>query len=145
MTATLAQPADITSKWMNDNLTEVVGGNQVLRTTATLSGDITVPLPNSTSVGYGSLAYTSSPATSAAYVQVIAASGAQATSIEIFDSSGQIMVLAFGASGHEVNQFLIVPGGNGRMNYLVPTGTRVSVIALSSTASVGNLIVNLYS
>lgn len=37
-----AEPRSPTSKWMSDNLVEVVGGNKALRTTAILSGDVII-------------------------------------------------------------------------------------------------------
>ncbi len=89
--------------------------------------------------------YTSTSVTTGAYVQLIASVGSTAvTEIEIFDSSGQTLVLATGAGGAEVDQFYILPGGNGRMSFSIAASTRVAVKAVSATASVGELTVNFY-
>jgi hypothetical protein len=88
--------------------------------------------------------YTVTAVTTAAFTQLIA-STTQATSVlEIFDSSGQTLELAFGASGFEVPQFLIFPGGNGRVTCNIPAATRVSIKAVSANASVGEIDLNLY-
>lgn len=88
--------------------------------------------------------YASTNVTTAAYVQLIASTGAAVSEIEIFDSSGQTLALAFGAAASEVQQINIFPGGNGRIPLAIPAATRVSVIALSATANVGELDINLY-
>jgi hypothetical protein len=67
------------------------------------------------------------------------------TAIEIFDSSGQTMTLAIGASGVETNLINIFPGGNGRIPLTIPAGARVAIKAVSATASVGELDINFYS
>ena len=64
--------------------------------------------------------------------------------IEIFDSSGEVLALAFGAPGSEVDQFFIVPGGNGRMKVAIPAGTILSVRARSANATTGLLVINFF-
>ena len=88
--------------------------------------------------------YTVTPVTSAAFVQLIA-SAAATTEIEIFDSSGQPLSLAFGAAGSEVIQATIFPGGNGRIPLAIPAGTRVSIKAISASAIAGELDLNFYA
>lgn len=89
-------------------------------------------------------AYATTSVTTAAYVQLVASTTIAATEIEIFDSSGQTLVLAFGAAAAEIDQIYIFPGGNGKVTLAVPAATRVSVKAVSATASVGELLVNFY-
>lgn len=89
--------------------------------------------------------YGITPVTTGAYVQLIAATSGAATAIEIFDSSGQTMSLAFGAPGSEVQQALIFPGGNGLISLVIPVGTRVSIKAVSANATVGEIDANLYN
>lgn len=89
--------------------------------------------------------YSSVNVTTAAYVQLIASTGATINEIEIFDSSGQTLVLAFGAAASEVDQVYITPGGNGRIPLAIPASTRVSIKAVSATANTGEISANFYS
>lgn len=79
-----------------------------------------------------------------AYVQLIASTSEEITELDIFDSSGNIMVVAFGAVSSEVDQFYISPGGNGKLPVSIPAGTRVSVKAVSANSTVGDLIINFF-
>ncbi len=88
--------------------------------------------------------YTGTPVTTLAYVELFAALPLT-TELEIFDSSGQTLVLAFGAAGFEVDTVHVVPGGNGRIPLAVPAGTRVSVKAVSANATAGEITVNAYN
>ena len=88
--------------------------------------------------------YTSTSVTTSAYVQLIASTSAAYNAIEIFDSSGQTLKLAIGGSGSEVDQFIIFPGGNGRIPYTVASGSRISIKALSATANTGEIDINFY-
>ena len=86
--------------------------------------------------------YSSTSVTTSAYVQLIASTTAEADVIQIFDSSGQAMILATGSAGSEVDQIYIPPGGADFQLYIA-AGTRVSIKALTGTASSGYLLVNL--
>lgn len=81
----------------------------------------------------------SSPVTTAAYVTLIASTAAACSEIFIFDSSGETLVIAVGAAASEVDQVYIVPGGNGPVPLAIPSGARVSIKAVTATASVGYL------
>ena len=59
-----------------------------------------------------------------------------------FDSSGQAMIIATGGAGSEVDQLYVPPGG-GDFPLLIAAGTRLSIKALTATASSGYLLVNL--
>lgn len=91
------------------------------------------------------LDYSSSNVTTAAYTQILASSAAAANLVEIFDSSGELMILAVGGAGSEVDQCYIMPGGNGPVQLLIPASSRLSVKAKTATASAGFLAINLYS
>jgi hypothetical protein len=88
--------------------------------------------------------YTVTPVTTAAYTQLIASTASAYSAIEIFDSSGQTLKLAIGAAASEVDQFIIFPGGNGRIPFTLATGQRISIKALSATANVGEIDINFY-
>jgi hypothetical protein len=89
--------------------------------------------------------YSSVNVTTAAYVQLIASTSGITNVIEVFDSSGQTLVIAFGAPAAEVDKFLVFPGGNGRITCAIPAATRVSIKAVSATANVGEIDINLYA
>jgi hypothetical protein len=89
--------------------------------------------------------YTGTNVTTAAYVQLTASTAAIVNKIEIFDSSGQALILAVGAAASEVDQLYIFPGGNGAVELAIPASSRISVKAKTATASVGFLAINLYS
>lgn len=108
------------------------------------------PLPVSSTAG-GKVAvqfvrnvYSSTNVTTGAYVQLIASTSGAATEIEIFDSSGQTLKIAVGGVGTEVDQIIDYPGGNGRVPLAIPAGSRVSIRAISGTASTGEIDINLY-
>lgn len=89
--------------------------------------------------------YTSTSVTTGAYVQLVASTSAAINLLDIFDSSGETLVFAVGAAAAEVDQFYISPGGNGRIELAIPAASRLSVKAISATASVGELIINSFS
>lgn len=87
--------------------------------------------------------YTSTNVTTAAYVELIASTSADITKMQIFDSSGQTLVIATGAAASEVDKFYVFPGGNGDIEVSIPSGTRVSIKAVSATADAGEISINL--
>lgn len=89
--------------------------------------------------------YASSNVTTSAYVQLVASTSAAASKVEIFDSSGECMILAVGGAGSEVDQLYIFPGGNGPVSLTIPAASRISVKAKTGTASEGYLAINLYA
>jgi hypothetical protein len=88
--------------------------------------------------------YSGGTVTTAAYTQLVASLGADVTEIEIFDSSGETLVIATGAAASEVDQVYVFPGGNGRIPLAIASGTRVSIKAVSANASVGENTINYY-
>lgn len=131
-------PATLGQKASAASLAVVLASNQSsIPVTSTANGS--VPLQFVRNV------YSSTNVTTGAYVQLIASTSGVANVAEIFDSSGQTLAIAFGAIGSEVQKFIVYPGGNGRMTLAIPAATRVSIIALSATASAGEIDLNLYT
>lgn len=89
-------------------------------------------------------AYATTNVTTAAYVQLDAALDKDVTHAEIFDSSGSALFLAVGASGSEVNYIYIPPGGNGRIPLILYAGMRLSIKAVDTNATTGQLLITLY-
>ena len=96
-------------------------------------------------VDYARLDYSSTNVTTGAFVELKAAVAQDAEFIEIFDSSGQTLELAFGGSGSEVVQFRIFPGGNGQIPLTVAQSTRISLRAVSANATAGEININFYN
>lgn len=88
--------------------------------------------------------YTVNNVDTTTYYELIAATADAYTAIEIFDSSGQTLVFAIGAAASEIDQFIIFPGGNGRIPFTLASGERVSIKALSATANAGEIDINFY-
>ncbi len=89
--------------------------------------------------------YTGTSVTTGAYVELVASTSGVINHLDIFDSSGETLVFAVGAAAAEVDQFNITPGGNGKINLAIPAASRLSVKAVSATASVGELDINAFS
>lgn len=89
--------------------------------------------------------YTSTGVTTGAWVQLVASTSAEIQSLEIFDSSGQTLELGTGAAASETRLLLVFPGGNGKISVRIAASTRISIRAVSASASVGELDINFYS
>ena len=88
--------------------------------------------------------YSTGSVTTGAWVELIPSLGSQAQDIEIFDSSGQTLEIGTGAAAAEARLFIVMPGGNGRIPVRIASGTRISIRAVSGTANVGEICINLY-
>lgn len=88
--------------------------------------------------------YLATPVTTSAWTEILSSIPFDATEIEIFDSSGQTLQLAFGPAGSEQAKLYIFPGGNGRVPLKVPRFTRVSIEAVGSSATAGYQLVNFW-
>lgn len=89
--------------------------------------------------------YSSTPVNTTNYQQILASTSAAVNEVEIFDSSGETLVLATGNIGSEVDQAFVFPGGNGRIPLAIGSNVRVSIKAVSATASAGEIAINFYS
>jgi len=129
-------PATLGQKAMTASMAVVVASDQ---------SSIPTLVKGSTKVDLARNDYSSTAVTTSAYVQLIASTAAATNTVEIFDSSGETLVFATGAAASEVDQFYINPGGNGQISFSIPSGTRISIKAVTATASVGYINLNLYS
>ncbi len=91
--------------------------------------------------------YGTTPVTTGAWVQIIAALPSAASGVEIFDSSGEIMELGVGAAASEARVWVIQPGGNGRVPLTFASGARISLRAITASANVTGTynILNFFS
>lgn len=110
------------------------------KVTAADTGNVTV----SSSTGRSSVQlarndYSSVNVTTSAYVTLVTSLADNVNEIDIFDSSGQTLVLAVGGAGTEVDKTYIVKGGNGPVSLAIAAGSRVSIKAVTATANVGEL------
>ena len=87
--------------------------------------------------------YAGVPVTSGAWVELTSAAP-DVRRVQIFDSSGQIMQLGYGAPGSEAAFMLIPPGGNGVIDLYIPENTRVSLRANGASATSGVFIMNIF-
>jgi hypothetical protein len=79
-----------------------------------------------------------------AYTQLIASTTTAATFVDIFDSSGQGMILATGTAGSEVVLAYVPPGGD-QIVVTIPASTRIAIKALTANATSGYILLNLYN
>ena len=117
-------------------------GNPLSSTGGALNVSATFTIPGRTPFTTVRNVYSSTNVTSGAWVQLIASTGSATNAIDIFDSSGQTLELGTGAASSETRLILIYPGGNGPQPVVIPSSTRVSIRAVSGTASVGELDIN---
>jgi hypothetical protein len=91
--------------------------------------------------------YAVTPVTTGAWVQ-LAASIPRANSMEVFDSSGRIMEISFGAVGAEsasIFPMFITPGGNNNpIRILFGEGMRISIRAVDNNATAGQIAITFY-
>ncbi|SRR5579875_3078589 len=107
-------------------------------------GSVTVSaaIPGRSSVALARNVYSSTNVTTSAYVQLISSLPAAVNEVNIFDSSGQLLVLAVGAPGFEVDKLYITPGGTGTVDLAIPSGSRIAIKAVSANATTGFLAIS---
>jgi hypothetical protein len=92
--------------------------------------------------------YLATPVDTVNWQEISAGIGNDVTRMEIFDSSGELLELGLGAAGAEARHIFIMPGGNGANGNPtivdIPTGTRISIRAVSAAASDGFIAINWY-
>jgi hypothetical protein len=109
-----------------------------------VSGTLNAPKGRSSANAPVYNVYSSTNITTSAYVQLVASTTSTTNYIDIFDSSGQAMILGVGGSGSEVIQAYIPPGGD-QIQLAIPSGSRVAYKALTATANSGYLLMNFYT
>jgi hypothetical protein len=95
-----------------------------------------------------SFSYADTNVTTAAWVEVIAATEQPFSALEIFSGSGSILKLSSGDAGdedaHEI-PYYIIPGGSSIMLPVgLAKGKRLSIKAVDVTADAGILILNFF-
>ncbi len=83
--------------------------------------------------------YSSVNVTTGAYVELIASTANEYQEVQIMDTSGQTLKLAIGAALSEVDKFIIPPGGTFPIKFRIASGSRISIRAISGTASTGEV------
>ena len=144
-----------TSPWVDD-ISQFGGSNVVTGTGTSGAGIPRVTVSSDSSISTSLKgpsqantpfhnAYVSTNITTGAYVQLVASTTTATNSIEIYDTSGQILYLATGGVGSEVNLLIIPQGGNGLIPVAIPAGTRISAKAITATANSGYLDIDFWS
>ncbi len=113
-----------------------VAGNASL---ASIDSKLTALSQGRSSIALARNDYTSTPVSTSAYTEIVSSLSAAVSELYIFDSSGRTLFLAVGAAGSEVNKIYIVPGGNGLIDLAIPLGSRVSIKAIGSAATAGEI------
>lgn len=92
--------------------------------------------------------YETDPVTTSAYVELISSTDDDIYRLDIFDSSGETLVLAVGPAsppspGDEVDIYYISPGGNGIADIFIPKNMKLFIKAVSNDATVGELLITV--
>lgn len=108
-------------------------------TVRSIDPSITIPVSSGSRTFVVNVYYQhSTPVTTLAYTQIVASTSDIINNLQIFDSSGQLLVLAVGAVGLEVDKLLIFPGGNGSVDLTIPSGSRISLKAITADTTTGS-------
>lgn len=83
--------------------------------------------------------------TTSAYDELDSSLDGNILAMEIYNSTGQVLRLAHGPAGSEVDDFYIMPGGNGLIYVQFDIGARLAVTAVDGNATSGQLIINCYA
>jgi len=87
--------------------------------------------------------YTVTSVGTSSWVELYSSLPASVYKLTIFDSSGQTMEIGTGSAGNESRLFILPPGG-GEFALTVSAGTRVSIRAITGTASAGENDINFF-
>lgn len=87
--------------------------------------------------------YSTTPVTKLAFVTLVASLPSDVTQLEIFDSSGSVLELAYGPVGSEVVFHRVTPGGNTLpVQTLLNKGMSIYIRAVDVDATTGQLVMN---
>lgn len=86
------------------------------------------------------------PVTTAAWVQVVAATSQPCSAIEVSNPSNSLLKIAVGGAGSEVElPYYVLPGGSPiLLPWEIAKGSRISLKAVQTTANVGLFVLNLF-
>lgn len=84
--------------------------------------------------------YSGTPVDTTNWTQLIASTAAASSEIFITDQSGEVMELGIGAAAAEARVFLIPRGFSGSVPLSIASGSRISVRAITATASSGEIV-----
>lgn len=117
---------------------------------ATATGDIIVAPASSSGRSLVDSVYNdygTTNVTTAAWVQLIAATAGVINQVQTYDTSGEAFEIGIGAIGLETLLFYMPRGGNGEVNVTIPAGSRISIRAKTGNATTAgtDLIMNLFS
>jgi hypothetical protein len=142
-TAQLVLPGNYTSS-MNVAYVMCWDGTVMRQLSCDTSGNLQISVASNSKPINIRNRYTVTPVTTAAYVELLsgAANTVNIRDWQVWDSSGQAMVIAKGAVGSEVPFAYVPPGGLYQFTMSIPSGTRISAKALSGNAVSGELIIN---
>lgn len=105
--------------------------------------DVNIVSPSVTSyAASATYDYSSGSVTTGAWTQLTASTAADIELACITDQSGQIMELGSGSAASETRIFLIARGFSGCIPLNIPAGTRLSLRAVSATASSGDFVIS---
>lgn len=90
--------------------------------------------------------YVSTNVTTSAYTEITASTTGAINRLYIADTSGSALIIAVGSAGSENDQLYVGPGGSDAPYELnVPSGSRLSIKALDTSATSGRLILTALS
>jgi hypothetical protein len=114
--------------------------------TSNANGELTITVGESTETVKGSAYHDASLSniTMLAYTELITATAADITSIQLLDTTGSWFVFATGLAAAEVDLFNVGPGSDQKVPVVIPAGTRLSIKALDADATAGAFAINLF-
>jgi hypothetical protein len=110
------------------------------------ANDIQLPVkPLARIVGLARIDAYAVPITTAAYSVLVASTAVYITELEVDNTSGKTLVMAFGAPAAEVDKLYIPAKGLSRQAVAIPAGTRITLKALGGDADVGDVNANFFN
>lgn len=85
---------------------------------------------------------TNIPGNAGTHLELVASLAATVKKVRVNDTTGQFIGIYIGAAASEVLKFVIGPGMDGEIDVSIPSGTRISALAIGATAiSSGDLLI----
>lgn len=119
-------------------------GEYALRGVGTGTGGASAASLGRTPVGIFRHDYQAVAVTTAAYTELVSATTEDVNELFVFDSSGRTLILALGAIGFEADKVYVIPGGNGTIPWAIPSGSRISIKAVGTNATKGEINATLW-